>query len=229
MSASRGLALAPLPAARLNRGRPARKENRQVLEDILRAAEECFGRKNPEEVSTKDIALRAGTRSAMIYYYFGSKEGLLAELIRRSVEAIHQDFCVMQRALDRNELRNPTREMIAFLVAVFRKHPTLCRIIAAEQAREESPLTRLYLRQWGARARTMMVGAMAQLAAQGYYREDADIERVFAMIRSVVFFPMSYRMHLAQAGECVERYFDDEWLDFVSAVFDSYLRPANRK
>jgi AcrR family transcriptional regulator len=227
-SAARHLALSAPRPARASRGRPARGENRRVLEDILRAAEACFRERNPEEVSTKDIAMRAGTRSAMIYYYFGSKEGLMAEIIRRSVEAIHREFRVMQEALDRNELGNPTREMIAFLVTVFRKHPTLCRIIAAEQSRTESRLTQFYLRQWGARARTMMVEAMAKLQAQGYYRKDADIERVFAMIRSVVFFPIASQLHLAQTGEHVEQYFDDSWLDFVSTVFDSYLRPPAR-
>ncbi|MET0988464.1 MAG: TetR/AcrR family transcriptional regulator, partial [Steroidobacteraceae bacterium] len=217
--------LATLCRPVLSRGRPAVRANRHVREDILLAAEECFAAKNPSDVSAKEIAAHAGTRSAMIYYYFGSKEGLLGEIIRRNVEEIQRDFLVMQGAIDRNELRNPTREMIAFLTAVFHRHPTLCRILGCELVREESPLTQLYLRQWNSHARKMMTQAMRKLADHGYYRQDIDVERIFAMIRSVVFFPIASHMHLAQTGEPMQRYRDDEWIDFVSTVFDAYLRP----
>ncbi|MET0657719.1 MAG: TetR/AcrR family transcriptional regulator, partial [Steroidobacteraceae bacterium] len=217
--------LATLCRPGLSRGRPAVRANRHVREDILLAAEECFATKNPTDISAKEIAAHAGTRSAMIYYYFGSKEGLLGEIIRRNVEEIQREFLTMQGAIDRNDLRNPTREMIAFLITVFHRHPTLCRILGCELVREESPLTQLYLRQWNSRARKMMTQAMSKLADRGYYRRDIDVERVFAMIRSVVFFPIASRLHMAQTGEPSQSYLDDAWIDFVSTVFDSYLRP----
>lgn len=51
----------------LSRGRPALRENRNVADDILHAADICLARKSAQEVSTWEIAAVAGTRPAMIY------------------------------------------------------------------------------------------------------------------------------------------------------------------
>src|SRR5882762_316522 len=50
-------------------------------EDILTVAEELFGEKGFDGTSVRDIAQKAGVNLAMISYYFGSKEKLLAALI----------------------------------------------------------------------------------------------------------------------------------------------------
>lgn len=209
----------------LGRGRPALLENRQVSEDIIRAAEACLVGKSPRDISTKDIALAAGTRSAMIYYYFGSKDGLLAEIMRRHLDQILIDIVNLRDAIRRNEMQDPTRAMIGLLATSYNRRPALCRIMIAELLRDESPVRTFFLQQWPAHAKAMMVEAITQLSASGYYRQDLNIEGIVAMIRSVVFFPLMVKPYLMLEGEAVEQFLDESWLDLVCNVFDRYLRP----
>lgn len=55
---------------------------------ILRAAQTLFGEKGFDATSIRDIALSSGTNSALIYYYFGDKESLLAACIQEPAEKI---------------------------------------------------------------------------------------------------------------------------------------------
>lgn len=57
-------------------------ERRQQL---LTAAAEAFRAKGYEAVSMNDIALLAGADRASLYYYFGSKQEIFTELVRRAV------------------------------------------------------------------------------------------------------------------------------------------------
>ena len=51
---------------------------------ILAAAEELFGRKGYDAVSTAEIAAAADVSTALIYYHFDDKESLLRALLLRS-------------------------------------------------------------------------------------------------------------------------------------------------
>lgn len=55
---------------------------------ILHAAQHLFSEKGFEATSIRDIALGSGTNSALIYYYFGDKENLLAACIQEPAEKI---------------------------------------------------------------------------------------------------------------------------------------------
>ena len=57
-------------------------------EKLLKAAQSLFARHGYNGVSVRDVAAAAGVNSASIGYYFGSKEGLLAEVYRLVAEPI---------------------------------------------------------------------------------------------------------------------------------------------
>lgn len=48
---------------------------------ILEAADELFAERGFDAVSVNDVAVLAGVNKALIFYYFGSKEGLFAHVI----------------------------------------------------------------------------------------------------------------------------------------------------
>lgn len=54
---------------------------------ILRAARELFAERGIRYVSVRDIATQAGVNHALVHRYFGAKEDVVAEIIRREVEA----------------------------------------------------------------------------------------------------------------------------------------------
>lgn len=61
-----------------------RKQNK--MQQILDAAEELFQKDGVNATAVADIAKRAGVSQVSIYNYFGSKDGLLLEVLRRMVQ-----------------------------------------------------------------------------------------------------------------------------------------------
>src|SRR5689334_3367338 len=68
------------------------KQKIALQEKLLVAARELFSRKGFAATSTREIAAQAGCNLSLISYYFGSKEGLLAALIKAEMEDGALDF-----------------------------------------------------------------------------------------------------------------------------------------
>lgn len=66
-----------------------RKESRTILLDATAA---LLSERSTPDVSLSEIANRAGLNSAMIKYYFGSKEGLLLAILERDAERTMADL-----------------------------------------------------------------------------------------------------------------------------------------
>ena len=77
-------------AARARWGTPRRKPTAPspVRERILTAARRAFLSRGVDAAQVGRIARAAGVNKRMIYYYFGSKDGLFRELLRRSAVAM---------------------------------------------------------------------------------------------------------------------------------------------
>ncbi len=54
---------------------------------LLAAADELFGERGYDAVSVGDLAAAAGVNKALVFYYFGSKEGLFARVLTGYYEA----------------------------------------------------------------------------------------------------------------------------------------------
>ena len=67
-------------------------------EKLLRAAEHLFGGAGYEAVSIRELAAEAGVNTALIAYYFGSKEGLFTAAYQALAEPINRERIA---ALDR--------------------------------------------------------------------------------------------------------------------------------
>jgi AcrR family transcriptional regulator len=67
----------------------AKKESRTILLDATAA---LLSERSTPDASLSEIAGRAGLNSAMIKYYFGSKEGLLLAILERDAERTMADL-----------------------------------------------------------------------------------------------------------------------------------------
>lgn len=68
-------------------GRPKKEDERQSRERILESAEALFAERGLHRVSIRDITEKAHVNVALVKYYFGSRQGLLEEVIKRSTAA----------------------------------------------------------------------------------------------------------------------------------------------
>lgn len=68
------------------------KPNDISKKNILQAALKCFLQKGISATTIVDIGKEVGCNKALIYYYFGSKEGLVKQLILEHLEQIARAF-----------------------------------------------------------------------------------------------------------------------------------------
>lgn len=80
-------------------------------EKILKAAINLFADKGFDATSVDEIAKNAGINKAMIYYYFSSKEELLASIIRKSIN----EFTSIIETLNLSDFKD-LEEIIYFFI-----------------------------------------------------------------------------------------------------------------
>jgi AcrR family transcriptional regulator len=78
-----------MPERRVN-ARPKRKRDAATTrEEIVEAAIRRFATRGYERAGVYEIAADAGVAGALVNRYFGSREGLFAEVIRRALDMAH--------------------------------------------------------------------------------------------------------------------------------------------
>lgn len=207
-------------------GRPSNKDGSHVLEDIIQAMEISLEHKSSQEMSVKEIALMAGTRPAMVYYYFGSREGLLVEITRRYLNELQQGFKRIRDAVRGHKESNPTRLLLTEFANYYNQHLTIIRMLISETFREDSEVLGYLHKQTPAYDKLALASVIAELSAEGYYRKDLDIEKIYMLINSVVLFPLILKPYFNFNKDRASLYLDDKWIDFVSSVLDSYLHKS---
>ncbi len=74
------------------------RESAEVVKDrILNTAGKLFAQHGVNGVSTRKIAAEAGTNSALIFRYFGSKGGLVTAILRRELSSLTNTFSVVPK------------------------------------------------------------------------------------------------------------------------------------
>jgi AcrR family transcriptional regulator len=110
-------------------------------ERILAAAEELFSARGYSAIGVRELATQADVNIAMISYYFGSKQGVLEELINRFFDLVEQTAAlVFARSLGPDA---HLRELVGESLALFAAHPRLVRIALTELTCDATDLARL--------------------------------------------------------------------------------------
>jgi TetR/AcrR family transcriptional regulator len=85
--------MSPRKKGKKQKEQSPRRNDRRTEEAILRAAERLFGRHGFTSTTVHDIAKEAGINSALIFYYFESKEKLYILLVERQQERLIGKLC----------------------------------------------------------------------------------------------------------------------------------------
>ncbi len=138
------------------------------------------------------IAARTNTAKRMIYYYFGSKEGLyLAVLeaayadIRRSEGDLHIEQLAPAEAIAR---------LIDFTFEYDEAHPDFIRLVATENMHRASHIARSDAIKAQNRGVIVLLGHVIERGQrEGVFRRDVDPLDIHLMISSFCFFRVSNR------------------------------------
>jgi AcrR family transcriptional regulator len=109
---------------------PRTRDAEQTRRRILDAARAAFAEHGLSGARVDDIAARTSTTKRMIYYYFGSKEGLYAAVLEEMYGGIRD----AEQALDLDALpaEAAMRRLIEATFDYHQAHPEFVRLVAVE-------------------------------------------------------------------------------------------------
>jgi AcrR family transcriptional regulator len=159
---------------------PGRKPDAdRTRRDIMAVARAEFVEHGLSGARVDSIAERTATTKRMIYYYFGSKEGLYSAVLEQAYA----------------DIRPPEEALTRLIEAMFDfedSHPDVVRLIAIENIHQAAYLARLpSIRQVNARAIETLAAIMARGHEAGVFGRDADPVDVHLMISALCFYRVS--------------------------------------
>ena len=213
------------PPAKRGRGHPGSKVRSDVVDKLLAAAELQLERVGLAQITERTIAAEAGVNHAMIHYYFGGMDGLLAAVLE---QAYSQITAVYRRlSADTSWFQHkPTNHLIKNLVEAYYAKPWLARILISLVTPEYSVMCEIFLKRFGPRGQTQLKLLLDQMVAEGIYDRKVDTAYVAMCIMSVLTAPLSLTRLTDSVPITLEHLKTDRWIDHVTDLFDRQLRSS---
>ena len=178
---------------------------RATRASLLHAAIEVFAEHGFDGGRVSQISQAARSHDRMIYYYFGSKEGLyiavLEELYRRFDEA----EAALELKLDDPD--HALETVVRFMIGYYRRHPEFVTLLNTENLHRGRYLSRAGRRgEYGSPA-IAFIGRLLHLGIEaGRFRPGLSARDVYLMIAALGYFYQSNRFTLsAFLGEDLEQ------------------------
>ena len=193
----------PVKAAR--RGTGVRDAAAQATRRaILKAATKVFARYGYDGGSVEKISKAAKSYDRMIYYYFGSKEGLFIAVLEEMYRAM--DDAESAIALDADEPVETLKAVIRFVHGYYRKNPEFVTLLNTENLHKGRHISKsLRAGEYSSHAINVIREVLASGIAKGLFRSDVAAREVYLLIASTGYFYMSNRHTLtAFLGEPLE-------------------------
>lgn len=185
-------------------------------EAILRAATKVFAKYGYDGGSVEKISKAAKSFDRMIYYYFGSKEGLFIAVL----EGIYRrmDEAEAAIALDATRPVEALTEFIRFVLGYYRANPEFVTLLNTENLHKGRHIAKsLRAREYSSHAIAIIRQLLDSGVAQGLFRPDLAARDLYLLIAATGYFYTSNRHTLtAFLGEPLETpEAVAHWEDFV--------------
>jgi len=172
---------------------PARKPDAErTRADILSVARQEFVEHGLNGARVDAIAERTRTTKRMLYYYFGSKEGLYSAVLQQA----YADIRASEATLPLEDLDPLTalRRLIEFTFDYEDSHPDFVRLIAIENVHQAQYLTRLpTIQSVNANVITTLDSILTRGRAEGVFGRECAAVDVHLMISWLCFYRVSNR------------------------------------
>lgn len=213
--------------ARPQRGTGSRAAAAEATrEALLRAATRVFAKYGYDGATVEKISSAAKSVDRMIYYYFGSKEGLfiavIEEIYRKMDEAEHG------LTLDETKPLQALAELIRFVVRYYRKHPEFVALLNTENLHHGRHIAKSRrARDYSSQIITLTQRLLAAGEAKKQVRPGVDPLQLYLLIAAAGYFHTSNRYTLSTfLGERIDTpEAQQAWEDFV---IDSVMRTVRK-
>jgi AcrR family transcriptional regulator len=143
-----------------------------------------------------EIAERTRTTKRMLYYYFGSKEGLFIAVL----EAMYERFNEAESDL-KLDLERPVaalQAIIEFMAGYYQKHPEFVTLLNAENLHRGKHISKsMRAGEYSSPAIAVLDGVLKSGAARGLFRNDVRARDIYLMIAALGYFYVSNRFTLS--------------------------------
>ena len=164
----------------------------RTRQDILAVARAEFAEHGLTGARVDAIAARTRTTKRMIYYYFGSKEGLYLAVL----EQAYGDIRAVERELDLARLAPVAalRRLVEFTFDYQEAHPDFIRLVTIENIHNAKFLAQSEaIRGLNVTVIEALAGILERGRADGVFRAGPDAVDVHMMISAFCFFRVSNR------------------------------------
>jgi AcrR family transcriptional regulator len=171
------------------RGRFDKERTRQA---ILDAAREEFAEHGLSGARVEAIAARTNTVKRMLYYYFGSKEGLYLAVLEQAYAAIRE----AEQRLDLLGLQpvKAIRRLIEFTFDYQEANPGFIRLVSIENIHNGAHVAQSEkIRKLNNAVVETLAAILEQGQKEGVFRGDVDAVDVHMLISAFCFFRVSNR------------------------------------
>jgi TetR/AcrR family transcriptional regulator, upper aerobic nicotinate degradation pathway regulator len=187
------------PAARLaSAKRPGVREQaaQTTRDNILRAATKVFARYGYDGGSVEKISQSAKSFDRMIYYYFGSKEGLFIEVLEDMYRRMND--AELELTLDLEQPVDSLKDVINFVVSYYSKNPEFITLLNTENLHRGKHISKSSrAREYSSPAIAIIRQLLESGVAKGVFRADVSARNVYLLIAATGYFYISNRHTLS--------------------------------
>jgi AcrR family transcriptional regulator len=173
-------------------------------DNILRAATKVFAKHGYDGGSVEKISKAAKSFDRMIYYYFGSKEGLYVAVIEETYRRFNEAESAL--ALDLSQPVESLVKVVRFIVHYYRSNPEFVTLLNTENLHRGKHIAKSpQAKEYSSPAIAVLDELLASGAAQHAFRRDLRGRDLYLMIAALGYFYQSNRFTLsAFLGEDLE-------------------------
>lgn len=186
----------PATAARAGKPGPRELAAKATRESILRAAIKVFAKHGFDGGSVEKISKAAKSYDRMIYYYFGSKEGLFIEVLEETYRRFNE--AESDLVLDTAHPVEALQAVVRFIWTYYQKHPEFISLLNTENLHRGAHIAKsLRARDYSSDAIAVLARVLDSGVSQGAFRSDVAARDVYLMIASMGYFYLSNRFTLS--------------------------------
>ncbi|MBN9404018.1 MAG: TetR family transcriptional regulator [Burkholderiales bacterium] len=196
------LALAPVQPPSRGRAKPGRKPGvreqaaQETQDAILRAATRIFAKHGYSGGRIEQISRAARSHDRMIYYYFGSKEGLYIAVLENLYRRFNEAEAAL--ALDVGEPEQALVAVIRFIWTYYQRNPEFITLLNDENLHRGKHIAKsLRAHDYSSPATQIIDAVLASGVAQGVFRGGLSARDIYLMIASLNYFYLSNRHTLS--------------------------------
>jgi AcrR family transcriptional regulator len=193
-------ALSKVPATRLRKqsdGSGTIRDADAARANILSVATEEFSKKGLDGARVDEIAERTHTVKRMIYYYFGSKDGLYRAVLERAYEDIRSLEASLD--LDSHAPQEALRVLVGATFDYHNAHPDFVRLVMNENIHHGDHIGQLaIIKARKSTVLTMLTRLIDRGVAARVFRKDLDPIEVHMSISALCFYNVSNRYTFSQ-------------------------------